>query len=121
MGSKWGNEIGSYNGGRILEWFVSLWTGIAIPYMALMLGGHIATLSPFSNMMLLLSGRDIPKSLRNLKKEISILILFFKTVFFTLFVPLYVYPTWEILAYTALLGSLGAYIRYLLTFLNMIE
>jgi fluoride ion exporter CrcB/FEX len=38
MDLSWGNAIGSYNGGRIFEWLVSLWIGVAIPISALRLG-----------------------------------------------------------------------------------
>jgi fluoride ion exporter CrcB/FEX len=37
---SWGNDIGSYNGGRFFEWLVSLWVGVALPISALRFGIH---------------------------------------------------------------------------------
>ena len=35
---SWGNIIGSYNGGRFLEWFFCMWTGVVVPISALRFG-----------------------------------------------------------------------------------
>jgi fluoride ion exporter CrcB/FEX len=35
---SWGNIAGSYNGGRFLEWIISMWVGVALPIAALRLG-----------------------------------------------------------------------------------
>lgn len=40
----WGNSNSSYNGGRFIEWMVSLWAGIVIPVAALRFGIFTASL-----------------------------------------------------------------------------
>lgn len=46
---SWGNVVGSYNGGRTIEWLVSLWTGVAVPISALRLGLHMGEPAPSHN------------------------------------------------------------------------
>ena len=41
---SWGNNIGSYNGGRFFEWIVCMWSGVVIPLSALHFGVFISSI-----------------------------------------------------------------------------
>lgn len=56
----WGNSNSSYNGGRFIEWMVSLWAGIVIPVAALRFG--IFTASLLSSSTSLSSSSSQPSS-----------------------------------------------------------
>jgi len=58
----WGNSNSSYNGGRFIEWMVSLWAGIVIPVAALRFGIFTASLLSSSSSTSLSSSSSEPSS-----------------------------------------------------------
>ena len=58
----WGNSNSSYNGGRFIEWMVSLWAGIVIPVAALRFGIFTASLLSSSSSTSLSSSTSQPSS-----------------------------------------------------------
>jgi hypothetical protein len=46
---SYGNDIGSYNGGRFFEWIVSMLIGTVVPLASLRLGQDLAKLSSKNN------------------------------------------------------------------------
>jgi fluoride ion exporter CrcB/FEX len=120
--------MGSYNGGRLLEWGVAMWVGVALPQMALHFGYHLATFSPWSDNYQSPSGsanstgqvaadKGSPPT-QNPEKELSLVVLFIISTFLVIFIPIYLYPLWAHITYTAILGFVGAYLRFVLSKLN---
>eukprot|EP01041_Mallomonas_annulata_P000870 gene870-1694_t len=115
------NAFSSYNGGRMLEWLVSLWIGVALPLMALHLGQHLATLSPYSNV----ANRSNTVNVRPLGQDISFqtlerLLILAAVVsnVLVIVIPVVIFPSLVHITYTAILGAAGAYVRFLLSRLN---
>lgn len=93
----WGNYIGSYNGGRLVEWFACMWAGIVIPSAAMHLGMLLPTkiLPPAAT----LSGTRSEKI--DMVVEISTYLLFSISIMLCLVLPTAVYEHWIHVMYTA--------------------
>mmetsp|Transcript_32993 Transcript_32993/g.33601 ORF Transcript_32993/g.33601 Transcript_32993/m.33601 type:complete len:722 (+) Transcript_32993:270-2435(+) len=105
------------NGGRFIEWIVSLWIGVALPLMALHLGHHLSLLSPLSNDKLCECHQTTTNQPVSALEVLLVLITILVTVLIIL-LTIFVYSTWEHMTYTAVFGALGAYLRYQLSKLN---
>lgn len=111
---SWGNIMGSYNGSRIFEWLICMWTGVAVPISALHLGQHLGALSPRSTDRLK-EDKSSPQRQYVLAEVLMIVLYIICTI---LVIVLPVTLDWVHLTYTATFGAAGAYLRYLLSFLN---
>lgn len=123
--TSWGNVLGSYNGGRLLEWLVCMWAGVVVPLAALKLGKYLGSYSPYSNKSCtnaviehaseqsngnsLLFDIDIPQL-------VCIVASFLATTLLIAVLPATDFPTWILVTYTALLGGVGAFLRYQVSF-----
>ncbi len=112
----------TYNGGRLLEWLVTLWVGVALPLMALHLGQHLALLSPRHNEVLLpkVGQEDVVSNAQpHPALEAGLVVVFFASTVLVVVLPAVVFPSWVFLTYTAVFGAAGAYIRFLLSAWNL--
>ena len=119
-----GSIGGSYNGGNILSWLTTLWLGFGLPLTALRGGQHLAqacrkqpaaavTMSTTPNSPVSSSPRLLYSGV---VAEACIVVIYVLSTGLVGAVP-WIYG-WPALTYTALLGALGAYARYLLGPLN---
>jgi fluoride ion exporter CrcB/FEX len=111
---SWGNALGSYNGGRTLEWLVCIWTGLAVPLGALHFGQHLALLSPYSNTRF--EASSTTQIVQQPTGEWGLIILYCGISLIVLVVPSEL--KWPQLAYTCIFGALGAFFRLKLSTLN---
>jgi hypothetical protein len=110
---SWGNVGGSYNGGRLFEWFVCMWGGIVVPLSALHLGFYVSsTLHPpvpepperaDEKVKVVLSSfsSSFGSSLKPLLPEILLLVAFCVTIILVTAIPALYYPHWIFLSYSA--------------------
>lgn len=124
---SWGNDIGSYNGGRTFEWIVCMWAGVVVPMAALRSGIHVAEFfSPYNNTAYALSKDPNSSSFNtipplrsdNRRSEIILLALFSICTLIMMTLPTAIYESWFFLTFSAVLGFLGAYTRYQLSKMN---
>lgn len=114
---SWGNLMGTYNGGRFLEWSVCLWIGVALPLMALHLGYFVAELlqgtctGPTNESVNTIENNTSVVSCSCTLQEILVFVVFLLTSSLTILLPTLVFPTWIHITYTAVLGIAGAYLR----------
>lgn len=102
---SWGNVGGSYNGGRLLEWFVCMWGGIVVPLSALHLGFYVSTkLHPPLPEPPERSAATIikPPSVTLIYLfESLLLFIFCISIVLVVIVPVIYYPNWIFLSYSA--------------------
>ena len=98
--NSWGNVIGSYNGGRLMEWLVSLWAGTVIPLAALHAGIHF---SSWINEKYHAIEQHIASkgSSQDLFIEYGLGIMAVVTVILVVILPTTVFPDWVWFTYTA--------------------
>ena len=112
---SWGNIFGTYNGGRFLEWAVCLWIGVALPLMALHLGYFAAELlqeTCAGSLNETIEEKQPSVSNFIIWQELLLIVVFLLTTCLTILLPTLVFPTWIHLTYTAVLGIVGAYLRF---------
>jgi fluoride ion exporter CrcB/FEX len=101
-----------------------MWVGVALPQMALHLGGFIAELGYPQNEMSpkLIPCVDVVKVKSAISFQLSgdsgVFALFVVSTILSIALPTAVYPTWIHLMYTSVFGVCGAYLRYLLSHFN---
>ena len=125
--TSWGSAIGSYNGGRLLEWLLCMWTGTVVPLAALKLGRYIAKFSNYEDDKFPSIKSPVVSPLPAAKtvatgaaagagclsnEEVLVLIVFAVSTVLILALPAYVFPTWVFFAYTAAFGACGANLRF---------
>ena len=107
---SWGNIGGSYNGGRLLEWFVCMWGGIVVPLSALHLGFYISSkVHPpipqpperASKAEVSLPSSSSGSSWRGILPEIILLFTFCVTIILVITIPVIYYPHRIFLSYSA--------------------
>ena len=118
-------SMSAANGGRLFEYLITLWVGVATPLMAYRLGTHLAALSPHADARVgdavtpingdgqQRSGEDSSCWCR--KEAWGTAVLLSGAVASTALVivlPVVLYPTFTYLTYTAVLGFAGAYVRW---------
>ena len=115
-------------GGRFWEFCISLIAGISVPLASLKFGYFVSTLSSYSNNensqvieLELDNGQIQEETIPICSEKIKVIFLIFLVITCILLViilPMMIDDTWIYLTYTALLGILGAYCRYMLSFSN---
>jgi hypothetical protein len=96
---SWGNAIGSYNGGRFMEWMVCMWGGIVLPLSALHFGFYVCScLHP--PMIVPKNTPPEPKKSTALL-DLGVLLVFCLVVLVVILIPIFVFPNWLYLTYAA--------------------
>ena len=125
---SWGNALGSYNGGRTIEWLVCLWTGVALPLAALHVGQHLALWSSYSNTRFdaMEDARDSASGAGTMDHTpppkhgcLETLLVIFYILATIIVLALPIHFNWTHLTYTVFFGALGAWTRYELSTLNV--
>lgn len=126
---SWGNTIGSYNGGRLLEWIVCMWSGVVLPLSALHFGFYISTLIHQPNQLTPTylpppSSSNSSDDLKNYPYSKFILVTFFViTITLVVLLPVLFFPNWMYLSFTAgkLFLSIFPYLLIIQQYNNTIQ
>ncbi|RYH20028.1 CrcB family protein [archaeon] len=98
---SWGNATGSANGGRLMEWLVSMWIGVALPLAALRLGRDVSTHYLKKKRSDAEPGTDRQPVVFMDTKEIVTVVAFIVALLAVVVVPAAAFDTWVFLTYTA--------------------
>lgn len=95
----WGNVASSFNGGRLFEYFISMWIGVVLPLSALQLGRYIhehyakGVIDKYGNVEL--------SACSKVFVEVCIVLGFIVATILVIVIPIAVEPSWSYLCYTA--------------------
>jgi len=115
---SWGNDIGSFNGGRIFEWIVCLWTGVVLPLSAYCGGQHLSALSKWNNKKISKDDddkkhQDADRTTIDMILELTLIACFIAATVVSVVPP--ATTGWAHLAWASFFSVIGAYLRYLLS------